>query len=149
VLVAVVRNPADLERARQEGWYRIPLARAPRPLASDYLALYLTSACGEERWSVRYVAEVWSYDLKRRRELIADASHPRAEGLYYCLRLGPLQALARPVPARSLRRVTFIHTTLERLLSAEDVRELWPGRAGGDLSGGDEGQLEASALEAL
>mgnify|MGYP005849871997 FL=1 len=129
VLVAVLNNQADWARARDEGWYRIPVARAPQPLASDYLAFYFTAAFGQERWRVSYIAEVWQYELRRRCDLIAEPDHPRAQALYHCLRLGPLQRLQRPVPARALRRVTFIHTTLERLLVAEDVRDLWPRRA--------------------
>lgn len=130
VLVAVMNNAADLEHARRDGWYRIPLARAPVPLNSDYLALYLTAGFADDRWSVRYLAEVWSYEVRRRRELLAQPEHPRADDLYYCLRLGPVQELERPVPARRLRRVTFIRTSLERLLRAEDVRDLWREPAG-------------------
>ena len=105
------------------------MARAPQPLASDYLAFYFTGAFSQERWSVSYIAEVWQYEIRRRCDLIAELDHPRALALYYCLRLGPLQRLQRPVPARALRRVTFIHTTLARLLVAEDVRDLWARRA--------------------
>ena len=129
VLVAVLNSRTDLARARDEGWYRIPVARAPKPLASDHLAFYLTSAFGEERWSVAYLAEVWRYEVRQRRDLVPEPDHARAQALYHCLRLGPLQRLARPVPARALRRVTFIRTTLERLLLAEDVRDLWLSRA--------------------
>ena len=128
VLVAVINRPEDLERARHEHWYRIPVRRAPRPLASDYLALYLTAAFADERWCVRYLAEVWGYDVRPRRELIDEPGHPRAAEPYYRLRLGPLQPLERPVPAQRLRRVTFIQTDLERLLGAEDVRDLWTSR---------------------
>ncbi|MEZ4560149.1 MAG: hypothetical protein R2854_27525 [Caldilineaceae bacterium] len=31
----------------------------------------------------------------------------------------------RPVPAATMRRITFIHTTLARLLHADDVRDLF------------------------
>ncbi|MGL4651412.1 MAG: hypothetical protein ACRC1H_18550, partial [Caldilineaceae bacterium] len=43
VLVVVVNNVADLQRAAREGWYRIPQRTAPRRIGADYLALYLTS----------------------------------------------------------------------------------------------------------
>ena len=129
VLVAVVNNVEDLRRAREEHWYRIPLRHAPRPLAARYVAFYLTAALGPERWHVRYLAEVRRYELRRRVELIpSEPFHPRSQELYVCLRLGPLEELPRPIPARRLRRVTFINTTLSRLLAAEDVRELF-GRA--------------------
>ena len=125
VLVAVCRSPRDLEIARLLGWYRIPLASAPKTLRVDWLAFFLTSAFGAERWSVRYLGAVRGYELRRREELLQDETdHPRAEEPYYRVDLGPLQTLARPIPARRWRRVTFLYTTGERLLTAEDVREL-------------------------
>jgi len=54
VLVAVVRSRRDLEIARVLGWYRVPLASAPKTMHVDWLALYQTAAFGDERWSVRY-----------------------------------------------------------------------------------------------
>ncbi len=125
VLVAVCPSPRDLEIARLLGWYRIPLASAPKTLRVDWLAFFLTAAFGEERWSVRYLGAVRGYELRRRSELLQDeAAHPRAEEPYYRIDLGPLQALTRPIPARRWRRLTFLYTTGERLLAAHDVRDL-------------------------
>lgn len=127
VLVVVVNDPTDLARARDEGWYRIPLARAPRRVAADYLALYQTAAFApEERWSVRWYAAVRGYKIALRRELIPnEPDHPRADARYYKITLGPLALLPRPVPSRRLRRITFIPTTLARLLQAEEINDLW------------------------
>src|SRR5512137_2163567 len=85
VLVVVVNDPADLGRARDQGWYRIPLARAPWRIAADYLAFYQTGAFPpDERWAVRWLAAVRSYHIAPRRELIPEeADHPRADILYY------------------------------------------------------------------
>jgi hypothetical protein len=128
VLVALMNSPADLRRAREEGWYRIPVARAPRPLASDYVAFYLTSAFAEQRWAVRYFAEVLRYELRRRLELLPDEpAHPRAQEWYYCLRLGPLQELEPALPAQRLRRFSFVRTTMAQLRGAADVAQLWRG----------------------
>src|SRR5512139_856696 len=93
VLVVVVNDPADLARARDEGWYRIPLARAPQRVAADYLAFYQTGAFPpDERWQVQHLAPVSGYYLATRRELIPDEpDHPRADALYYRVALGPLQ----------------------------------------------------------
>ncbi|MBK8800056.1 MAG: hypothetical protein IPM07_28820 [Anaerolineales bacterium] len=61
-----------------------------------------------------------------RRELLPDeADHPRANDYYYRIDIGPLQRLERPVRATTFRRLTFIHTTVDRLLAAEDVKELF------------------------
>lgn len=125
-LVCVVTHPADLARAREEGWYRVPVRRAPRGLAAELLAFYQTAAFGAERWAVRYVAPVLRVDLAARRELLPDEpGHPRADERYYRFALGPLEPLPMAVPARRLRRVTFIATTLGQLLRARDVAELW------------------------
>ncbi|NJN44676.1 MAG: hypothetical protein HC806_08140 [Anaerolineae bacterium] len=40
LLVAIIPSPRDLEIARVLGWYRIPLRRAPKVVAVDYLAFY-------------------------------------------------------------------------------------------------------------
>lgn len=126
VLVAVVNRPHDLEIARREGWYRVPLARLPRRFAADYLAFYQTAAFGPERWAVRYFAPVLRYTLLTRRELLpAEPEHPRAGDRYYRVELGPLAELPLPVPAARLRRVTFIATSFGLLRRARDVRELF------------------------
>jgi very-short-patch-repair endonuclease len=127
VLVVVVNDPADLARAREEGWYRIPLDRAPRRIAADYLAFYQTGAFPpEERWTVRWLAPVLEYRLATRKELIPEEpDHPRVDQSYYKVALGPLASLPHPVPSRRLRRITFIPTTLGRLTQAEEINELW------------------------
>ncbi|MGQ9767929.1 MAG: hypothetical protein ACUVR4_13520 [Anaerolineae bacterium] len=127
VLVAVVNDPHDLARAREQGWYRIPLERAPRRVAADYLALYQTAAFPPgERWSVRWLAPVRGYRITTRRELIPEEhDHPRADHRYYRVDLGPLMPLPHPIPSRRLRRITFIPTTLARLYAAEEINDLW------------------------
>jgi hypothetical protein len=125
VLVAVCRSPRDLEIARLLGWYRIPLATAPKTLRVEWLALFFTAAFGAERWSIRTLAQVRGYELRPRRDLLHDEpNHPRADEPYARVDLGPLQSLTRPIPARRWRRLTFLYTTGERLLSADDVRDL-------------------------
>jgi len=127
VLVAVVARPADWERIRDEHWYRIPVTRAPRQLAVQYLAFYHTARFPELRWQIRYYAAVVRYNVVSRRELLPDEpDHPHADALYYRVALGSLIPLPSPVPSRKLRRITFISTTLSRLLGARDVAELWP-----------------------
>jgi hypothetical protein len=116
----------DLEIARHEGWYRIPLKRAPRRVGADYLAFYQTKAFGDEKWAVNYYAPTRRYRLVTRAELLpAEAGHPRAAEPYYKVEIGPLQRLPRSIPSRRLRRITFIPTNLERLLGAEEINDLW------------------------
>ena len=126
VLVAIMNNRRDMEIARTVGWYRIPVKRAPRQVAADYLAFYQTAAFPVQRWHINYYTPVLRYRLATRRELVPrEGDHPRANNLYYRIDIGPLRRLRRPIPSRKLRRVTFIPTTLEQLLDAEDVTDLW------------------------
>jgi len=126
-LVVVLNDPADLARAREQGWYRIPLDRAPRRIAAEYLAFYQTGAFPPgERWSVRWIASVRGYHIATRRELIpAEPDHPRADDRYYRVELGALEPLPHAIPSRWLRRITFIPTTLTRLLGAVEINDLW------------------------
>jgi hypothetical protein len=127
VLVVVVNDPADLARAQREGWYRIPLARAPARVAAEWLAFYQTGAFpAGERWAVRWLAPVRGYRLATRRELIpAEPEHLRAGDLYYRVTLGPLEPVEPPILSRRLRRITFIPTTLARLREAGEINDLW------------------------
>jgi hypothetical protein len=126
VLVAVMNDRRDFENARDEGWYRIPLKRAPRRVGADYLAFYQTKAFDNEKWAVNYYAPTRRYRLVTRAELLPEeAHHPRAAEQYYKVEIGPLQRLSRPIPSERLRRITFIPTTLERLLKAEEINDLW------------------------
>ena len=126
VLVAIVNRPRDLAAARDEGWYRIPMARAPRALHAEYLAFYQTAVFGSERWAVRYLAEVRAVSIATRATLLpAEGGHPRASARYYRFAIGPLLALAVPLLSQRLRRVAFIPTTVGQLLRARDLNELW------------------------
>ena len=135
VLVVIVNRLRDLAAARDEGWYRIPLARAPRALHAEHLAFYQTAAFGSERWAVRYLAPVRAVGIATRAALLPDeAGHPRARERYYRFALGPLLALPAPLLSRRLRRIAFIPTTAGQLLSASDLNELW--HAGQDAAAG-------------
>jgi hypothetical protein len=126
VLVAVVPSLADWEHVLREGWYRIPLRRAPRRIGAAYLGFYHPKCFGELRWAIHYYAAIRRYGVQPRRALLPqEPDHPRADELYFKLELGPLVRLPRPVPSSKLRRVTFIHTDLDTLLQAREIGDLW------------------------
>lgn len=128
VLVAVVNNQDDMRRAASEGWYRIPQRNAPPRVGADFIAFYQTGAFGDqpEAQSVTFYAPTRRYRLLTRAEMLpAESDHPRAQDYYYCIDLGPLQRLEQPIRAKTMRRVTFIHTTFDRLLTSQDVRDLF------------------------
>jgi hypothetical protein len=125
VLVAVMTDLRDLEIARVLGWYRIPVASAPKTVLVDWIAFYLTSAFGDEKWSIRYLARVRGHELVRRGELLRDEpDHLRAGEPYYKIQLGPLVQLPNPIPSRRWRRFTFLYTTGERLVRAREIKDL-------------------------
>jgi len=126
VLVAVINNETDLARAREEQWYRIPVKRAPRQIAAEYLAFYQTGKFGANGKRINYFAPILRYHLLTRAELLPDQpDHPRASDQYFRLELGELQALETPIPNKRKPRLTFLYTTLERLFHAKDVGDLW------------------------
>jgi hypothetical protein len=128
VLVVIVNNQADWRRLAEDGWYRIPVKRAPPAMAAAYLAFYQTRAFGDEGLQIRCFAPIRRYTIVTRRELLPEqAEHPRAGERYYRVELGPLQALERPIRSRRLRRISFIPTTLRRLIEADEINDLWLG----------------------
>ncbi|HNB50405.1 MAG TPA: hypothetical protein PK530_00600 [Anaerolineales bacterium] len=126
LLVAVVPTPRDLEIARVLGWYRIPLRRAPKVVAVDYLAFYQpTGAFGARGGQIEFVAPVKGHELTTRAELIRDEpDHPHAREEYYKLTLGPLAQLPAPIPAGDWKRITFFYTTGELLTGAQTINDL-------------------------
>ena len=125
VLVCLINQPKDLEIARWDHWYRIPVKHAPPEYLSELLAFYLTADFGDEKWAIHEYAEVRGHELVRRVDLFPDQlDHPRANEAYYKLQLGPLHRLPRPIPSLKWRRVTFIETTGDRLLNALELNDL-------------------------
>ena len=133
VLVCLINTPRDLEIARWDHWYRIPVKHAPSDYLADIIAFYLTSAFGDERWAIHEYAEVRGHELVKRVDLFPDQpAHPHADDLYYKMQLGPLQRLPRPIPSLKWRRIAFIQTTGDRFLNALEVSELVESRMTGD-----------------
>ena len=125
ILVAILKEPRDLVIARVLGWYRIPLASAPKTVRVDWLAFYLPSTFGELKWSIRFLAPVKGYELLTRIELIREVvNHPRKDDPYFKLQLGSLMELQEPITAKRWRRFTFLYTTGERMLLAKEIKDL-------------------------
>jgi len=125
ILVAFVPTPRDLEVARILGWYRIPLRTAPKVVSVDYLAFYQPVSFGDQKWRIEKVAKVRGHELVTRAELIRDQpDHPKAREEYFKIQLGPLTSLPDPIRARKWKRITFLYTTGQYLLTAETVNDL-------------------------
>lgn len=127
VLVGIMNSRRDFAIARDEGWYRIPQRRAPDSATEAVvLAFYFTKAFGEEKWAIHYYAPVEGHELARRHDLLPDQpDHPRADEAYYKLQIGPLMKLDDPIPSLRWRRVTFIESTWDRFIAAEEINDLY------------------------
>ncbi|MGQ9886962.1 MAG: hypothetical protein ACUVSX_00595 [Aggregatilineales bacterium] len=128
VLVGVVNRQRDFLCARDQHWYRVPVDRMPRGgLYSDYIAFFLSGTTfGERSGGVHYYARRTGFELARRRDLLPEeASHPRADAVYYKLQFGALCEKRPPVVNSARRPVTFILTTWERFERARCISELY------------------------
>ena len=131
ILICLVNRPRDLEIARWDHWYRIPVKHAPADYLADFIAFYLTAAFGDEKWAIHEYAELRGHELVKRVDLFPDEpDHVRASELYYKMQLGPLQRLARPIPSLKWRRIAFLETTGDRFLNALEMSELVEDHAG-------------------
>ena len=129
VLVSVTIAPRDLAIAREQHWFRIPVKSLPtRAVNSPVLAFYQTSAFGDQKWSINYWAFTTAWDTVPRIELLPlESAHPRANELYYKIRLGDLRVLPHPIVSRRWKRVTFIVTHWGRFETAYELNELLHG----------------------
>ena len=125
VLVCLMPTPRDVEIARMLGWYRIPLRTAPKVISVDYLAFYQPGSFAERGGQVEFVAPVLGHELVTRAELLRDeADHPRANEEYFKVQIGPLERLNKPILAKRWKRLTFLYTTGEYVLSANTLNDL-------------------------
>lgn len=126
VLVAFIPKPRDMEIARLLGWYRIPLRSAPKVVAVDWLAFYQPASFGKEhKWQIEWFAPVRGHELTTRLDLFKDEpDHPHAREEYFKIQIGPLAALPEPILAGKWKRLTFLYTTGEHLMQAEQVNDL-------------------------
>jgi len=125
VLVGVVNRKKDLEIVFKEHWYRIPLKHFPKKKAK-YLAFYQTRIFEKEGKAINYYASIKGSSLHKRSQLLLDEeNHPRSEDYYYKLNLGSLRATPYRIENRYGRRIGFAFTTLEELLEAKEISELF------------------------
>jgi very-short-patch-repair endonuclease len=131
VLVAIVNNLEDMRRAREAGWYRIPVISVRKWLRDRWpprwLAFYQTKVFGPEAYGVNYYTAVRGIRIVSRMDLLPDTppNHPKANRRYYQLLLGDLQLLPQPIISRRLRRIVFIPTTFEKFKAAVEINDLW------------------------
>ncbi len=125
-LVCVVNNPPDWAIVREQLWYRIPVEHAPKRWPPKWLAFYQTKVFGEEAYSVRHFGRVKAIERVRRTDLFPDEPPgPKSGREYYKVSLDSLDELPSPIPSHRLRLIVFIATTLHKLMTAEEINDLF------------------------
>ncbi len=131
VLVAIMNNLLDFEKARNEHWYRIPVNSREKWLKEcwppQWLAFYQTKVFKEEKHAIRHYAKVRAIERQYRWQLFPDEPRDseKSNRRYYKLWLGPLQQLPQPIFSRRRRRIVFIATTWEKFVNAAEINELY------------------------
>jgi very-short-patch-repair endonuclease len=135
VLVAIVPRKKDWEILRTEHWYRIPVKKAPCigikqkiPVVEQmkHLAFYQPKLFGQEKWAVNYYTEVKGVKIEKRIDLLPDEpNHIHCNEDYYKIIIGELKKLPHPIPSKRWRRIIFIPTTLQYLLHAKEINDLY------------------------
>jgi hypothetical protein len=130
VLVAVMNNQRDMEIAREQHWYRIPVDSVEKhlkqPWTPDWLAFYQTKVFADEAFAIHYYASVEGIvEVSRSQLFPKELYRSNAEARYYKVQISPLKQLVKPIVSQNLRRITFIQTTFEKLQAATEIRNLY------------------------
>ncbi|MFO7697723.1 MAG: DUF559 domain-containing protein [Anaerolineae bacterium] len=111
---------------REQGWYRIPVANAPKRWPPKWLGFYQTKIFGDEAFTVQYYGLVRSIRIVRRHELFPnEPANPKSERRYYQIHLHNLERLPAPIYSRRLRRIVFIPTTWQKFSQAVEINDLF------------------------
>jgi len=130
VLVAIINNHHDFASVREKHWYRIPVSSKEKWLKErwppKWLAPYQTKAFGQEAHTISYYAKVLKIRQVSRWELFPDQPrNEKSNRRYYQLLLEPLGRLSKPIFSRRRRRIVFIPTTWEKLITATEINDLY------------------------
>ena len=121
-----MNDPAAWKIVRQEGWYRVPIDKAPRHWPPEWIAFYQTKVFGDEAFAVRYFAKVAEIRVATRRELFPDEPSGQKSGrFYYQVFLEKIEELPEPVFSLRRRLIVFISTTMHQLMTAEEINDLY------------------------
>jgi very-short-patch-repair endonuclease len=129
VLVAIMNSKSDFIIAHTQNWYRIPVKSAPLIVKNHhirFIAFYHTSVFEKEKFSIKWFAKVKQITVVKRKELLPDVKYdPKAENEYYKIEFEPLCELPKEIISIRHRRLLFVPTTIEKLLSAREINYLF------------------------
>ena len=99
----------------------------PGGIHAEYSAFYFTGRYPDDlRWGIHCYARRTGHELVRRVDLFPDEpGHRRADEAYYKVQLGPIRERIPPIRSIQWRRITFIYTTWDRFVKAQEVNDLY------------------------
>ena len=88
----------DWQIAHEQRWYRIPVSSQKRLLKDNWpprhIAFYQTKSFGDEKYAIRYYAEVTGIEQATRRDLFPEEPlGPKSGRRYHKLSLGPIRKM--------------------------------------------------------
>jgi very-short-patch-repair endonuclease len=125
-LIAILKQKTDLAILQEQGWYRIPVASAPKRWPPRWLAFYQPKNFGEDAYRIRFFGQVKDIRRAQRREIFPnEIPSARSEREYYILSLAKVEELEVPIPSYRPRRLVFVPTTWEKFERAEQINDLF------------------------
>ncbi|HLD93518.1 MAG TPA: DUF559 domain-containing protein [Anaerolineales bacterium] len=126
VLIALLKEKSDFTILQEQGWYRIPIASAPKRWPPKWLAFYQPKCFKEEAFRVHRYGEVADIQVIARSELFPNEFESARSGQqYYKLTLKSLEILDRPILSLRPRRLVFIPTTWGKFSRAGQINDLF------------------------
>ncbi|MDP2363050.1 MAG: DUF559 domain-containing protein, partial [Ignavibacteria bacterium] len=132
LLVGIVNNNKDLEIIRVQHWYRIPVINANKLLGSSWppkwIAFYQSGMIKNNPFMIRHYAKISEIKIVARKTLFPDERHNvKSNKRYYKISFDELITLPKPILSRRWRRIVFIPTTIDKLLKAFEINDLYDG----------------------
>lgn len=127
-LVGIVPRKDLWPLIQNQRWYHIPVQSAPNNVLDvKYISFYFPSVFGRElKYKVIYYAPVLKIETVKRIQLFPDETkHPRKDEDYYKFHLDKVEELPHHIPSRRGRKIVHIPTTFQRLLTAQEINDLF------------------------
>ena len=125
-LVAILKDKSDLAILQEQGWYRIPVASAPKRWPPRWLAFYQPRNFGEDAYRIRYFGQIKDMRRARRYEIFPnEIESVKSEREYFILNVAKLEECKVPIPSYRPRRLVFIPTTWAKFEKAEQINDLF------------------------
>lgn len=126
VLVGVINRKRDLDVLQTEGWYRIPQAKMPNGVSSEYVGFFLSRVFKERNGGIYYYGEQRGLELAYRKDLLPkERNHPRAREKYFKVQISELKEKTPPILNPTRRTIGFIYTTWDRFVHARQISDLY------------------------